>query len=427
MKRFLKRSIVSFVTALLLLSTASNVAATEQTVMDYVALGDSIAKGVTANGDLGLGYADFIEAELEARGMTVNLNKSFAVPGYTSAQVLADLNKPEIKEALTKAELVTLSVGANDMLQIAEIDLANGEISFDLKEAQATLTKMAENVALIVGTIKTINPEAEVYITDYIFPFPHLEGETYDLTAGMMEQMNGAILAAGASAGAKPVSVTSLIGFETKDYMPNPQNVHPNEEGYKEMAEAFFAVFDAPAFVDVKGHWAEEAIMALAKLNVVAGVTDTKFMPDRIITRAEAAALLFRMIPMTMNIPENPGFKDVSEDHPHYMAIAKLVEAGVFSKAETFNPEAPLTRAQLAKIVTIAFQVKAGDRAASFTDVREGYWAKPYIEILASNGYLSGYTNGRFGIGDSTTRAQFTAVVYRIYRDIEAYRFLDGK
>ncbi|HWO78181.1 MAG TPA: S-layer homology domain-containing protein [Bacillus sp. (in: firmicutes)] len=420
MKRILKRSLVSFVTAFLLLSTALSTSATEETSIDYVAIGDSIAAGVNSEGKFESGYADFIKAELEARGSKVNLNKSLAVPGYTSAQVLADLSKPEVKEALAQAELVTLSAGANDMLKIAEIDLAAGEISFDLKEAQDTLTKMAENIAVIVGTIKTINPEAEVYITDYIFPFPHLEGETYELVAGMMEQMNGAILAAGASAGAKPVSVTSLVGYETKDYMPNPQNVHPNEDGYKKMAEAFFIAYDAPFFVDVEGHWAEEEIVALAKLHLVDGVTDTEFKPDQAITRAEAAEYLYRMIPMTMNIPANPGFSDVGEDHPHYMAIAKLVEAGVFSKAEKFNPDAPLTRAQLAKILTIAFQVKAGENWAVFTDVREGYWAKPYIDVLSSNGYVSGYANGRFGIADSTTRAQFAAIVYRIYLDMEA-------
>ena len=63
MMRFLKRGMVTLVTALLLLSTALYAAA-EETAIDYVVLGDSIAAGVNSEGQLGQGYADFIEAEL---------------------------------------------------------------------------------------------------------------------------------------------------------------------------------------------------------------------------------------------------------------------------------------------------------------------------------------------------------------------------
>ncbi|GAA0315766.1 hypothetical protein GCM10008967_02890 [Bacillus carboniphilus] len=422
--KFFKKSLYSFIAILLFLSTAVTAAATEETTkaeaITYVALGDSIAAGVTPYNELGLGYADFVKQELESRGKVVEFHKEFAVPGYNTTQVLADLSKPELQAALAEAELVTISAGANDLLKIAKIDAEAGTVSFDLEEATAALTTTGENIAKIVGTIKTINPAAEVYVSDYVFPFPYLEGQALETVALMFEQMNSTIHMAGELAGGKTFSVTSLIGFDSAAYMPNPQNVHPNEDGYKKMTEAFFTAYDGKVvYEDISGHWAEEAIQHLVDLELMTGATDTEFLPNQVITRAEAASYLYGMIPMTKNIPADPGFKDVPQDHPNYMAIAKLVEAGVFSKAANFNPDAPLTRAQLAIVIAKAFQVQPGEKLVSFTDVKAGYWAELYIQSLASNGYVSGYTNGSFGVNDGTTRAQFAAVVYRVFLDVK--------
>ena len=43
----------------------------------------------------------------------------------------------------------------------------------------------------------------------------------------------------------------------------------------------------AAGFTDIGGHWAESAVNTLAGLGVVNGVTDTLFMPDGTVTRAQ--------------------------------------------------------------------------------------------------------------------------------------------
>ena len=49
-------------------------------------------------------------------------------------------------------------------------------------------------------------------------------------------------------------------------------------------------------FEDTKGHWAEEAIDEMHKIGVVNGISETEFLPDTDVTRAEFAAMIARLL-----------------------------------------------------------------------------------------------------------------------------------
>lgn len=51
---------------------------------------------------------------------------------------------------------------------------------------------------------------------------------------------------------------------------------------------------DASKFSDINGHWAQESIESLEKLNLINGIEYNKFGPDLTCTRAEAAAIIKR-------------------------------------------------------------------------------------------------------------------------------------
>ena len=51
----------------------------------------------------------------------------------------------------------------------------------------------------------------------------------------------------------------------------------------------------------------------------------------------------------------------------------------------------------------------------SFTDVGQNHWAYEAIETMKQEGILNGYSDGRFGLNDSTSRAQLAVIIYRLY------------
>ncbi len=115
MQRVVKQSrALLYMLVCLLVFAPTSVLATEGETkqIDYVALGDSLAAGILSDNTLGFGYVSNIASNLESRGYEVNLlNKG--VPGATSEDVLSEL--PEIAK-LADADIITISVGANDVL-----------------------------------------------------------------------------------------------------------------------------------------------------------------------------------------------------------------------------------------------------------------------------------------------------------------------
>lgn len=200
-----------------------------------------------------------------------------------------------------------------------------------------------------------------------------------------------------------------------QSYVPNPEDIHPNAEGYKLMSEALLeSMAESREAADLPdGHWAEKELNILLKAKLLQLDEKGNIYPERAINRAEVALILYNNIPITASIPVNPGFKDVPESHPAYMAIAKLTEAGVFAKSDYFNPDRPLTRVQMAKVLTVAFGIKGDGNMPGYRDITAAYWGTPFIDAVTDYKLMIGYKNGRFGLHNPTTRAQFAVVMVR--------------
>ncbi|MFM5896038.1 MAG: DUF1565 domain-containing protein, partial [Dolichospermum sp.] len=52
----------------------------------------------------------------------------------------------------------------------------------------------------------------------------------------------------------------------------------------------------------------------------------------------------------------------------------------------------------------------------AFKDVQTGYWAKAYIEALASQGIIAGFPDGNFKPNEPVTRAQFAAIINKAFK-----------
>ncbi|MBD2775354.1 DUF1565 domain-containing protein [Iningainema tapete] len=72
----------------------------------------------------------------------------------------------------------------------------------------------------------------------------------------------------------------------------------------------------------------------------------------------------------------------------------------------TFAPEAPITRASFAAIITKAFGLPARENLRTFTDVKLDFWAASAISSAANAGYMEGFTDGTFRPMQNLTKIQ---------------------
>lgn len=115
-------------------------------------------------------------------------------------------------------------------------------------------------------------------------------------------------------------------------------------------------------------------------------------------SRGEVAIQLADALGLDTTGTDTP-FPDVKSTAKYAGAAKALSEMGVFEGDENgkFNPGSPLTRAEMAKVLTTAFNLQQQAAVAPFNDVPSSHWAHNDISILASNGITSGIGDGLFG------------------------------
>jgi len=412
-----KWSSLAFMFVLLVAFLVPTASANSEAVR-YLALGDSLAAGMTPTKQIDKGYADYAADYLLGKNMLDSFSKNYSYPGDTTDDLLSKLTtNVQLQEAVKKSNTITISAGANDLLKDAKFDSEKQMLIIDETKVPATLQKIALNYTMILKTIKDLNPNAKVFVMGYYFPYPYVADVQKPKLIELTHTLNKTIQLASVSQGATFVSIYEKFGDDPKVYLPNPINIHPNAEGYMLMSEAFIASLANPTVVanDIpSGHWAEKELNLLLNSKIYNLDDKGNVYPEKPISRAEVANILFGLIPLTKSIPANPGYDDVPETHPSYIAIAKLTEVGVFSKAKQFNPDSPLTRVQLAKVASIAFQLKGDGSVPAFKDITKSYWATPYINAVTTNKIMVGYKNSKFGLHEPTTKAQFAVILVRI-------------
>lgn len=167
-------------------------------------------------------------------------------------------------------------------------------------------------------------------------------------------------------------------------------------------------------FTDVtKNHWAHTPIVEMYEEDIIKGYSDDTFRPSTSIRREHVAVLIDRALTLEP-VREKKEFNDVSEDNPYYDAIQNLQMAGIMDgdKDGNFNPKAHLTRAQMAKVLDLAFDldVKA---EYDFPDVPPSHWSNEHVRAMYSNGITVG-SDGHFKPNDPVTRAQYAVFMERL-------------
>jgi len=170
----------------------------------------------------------------------------------------------------------------------------------------------------------------------------------------------------------------------------------------------------AASFSDVPtSHWAYDSVHKLSNAKIINGYSNGRFNPENRITRAQAAKIIAGGLKIPLDSTYKTKYQDVSSSHWAYKEIRALTEKGIFSDAAKFNPDASLTRAQMAKVLVNSYQIKMDDNhQVSFKDVQKTHWHQ-YITTLAEVRISEGVTWNTFNPDGVVTRAQMSVFVDR--------------
>ncbi|WP_442602875.1 S8 family peptidase [Paenibacillus sp. KN14-4R] len=182
-------------------------------------------------------------------------------------------------------------------------------------------------------------------------------------------------------------------------------------------------------FDDMAGHWAQDAVQSLWKQNLVSGISTGAFAPDISLTRAQFAAMLTRALHLPHIVPTTP-FADVSEDAWYYREVHAASGAGLVYgyDTHTFNPDAQMTREQMAAMLVRAWEYKFGcgvtlvnkrdeaDKAkaehALLDEAAISSWAKDAVHRAIELGLMVGESKITFNPQGTTTRAESAQGIY---------------
>ncbi len=275
-------------------------------------------------------------------------------------------------------------------------------------------------------------------------PKDMLFGETYAVTKADDWTFSGTLEVESLN-GIDTILLLSNLGKETYDYngltINNVLRINSGYNGINELtyeisekitsaSKAWFAVMAIdssenkmfaitnPIWVnaqgyqkDIAGHWAQGNIEKLIGIGAIQGYQDGTFKPNNNITRAEFASILVK----AFNLSKEQGtvFNDTA-NHWAKDSIATAAAHGILTgySAEKFGPNDPITREQMAVMITKAAKLAGETADMSFTDYKAvSPWAVEAVQAAVKANIIKGYADNTFKPQNKATRAEAVTVI----------------
>ncbi|QUG40568.1 S-layer homology domain-containing protein [Psychrobacillus sp. INOP01] len=411
MKKALKKFRLLFVLALVLqlvaIPSLSFAAETDTetptwvTPVNYLALGDSLATGVTPDSKLGSGYTDFIAEALKSKDVLNSFNKGFTLPGYTTSDILKDLQanvtKPvfgignegdtaELHKSIAAADIITISAGANDILPYFKVDATTGVPTVDLAKIMASIQQVGVNYSQMLKAIYKLNPDVQVYVMGYYNPFPQMDEKYQTQIAQLMNGLNGAIQTGMTGTTAAFIPTAEKIAENYAANLPNPKNIHLSEAGYKVVSDLFNQKL-------VESYpWVSKDTLSIVVSNKTNATLSWKPATDNTGVAGYAIYNGKELVGQVTGNILTYEIGNLEENKAYTFTVVALDASG---NASTVNPTAAIT---------------TGVTPVIFPDIQQ-HWAKDYITQAVAAGVVKGYPDGTFKPEHKITRAQAASII----------------
>lgn len=230
--------------------TKPSASAPKKTVT-YVAIGDSLTKGVGDSTNQG-GFVPLLAQSLTNETGLEFKAINYGVAGNTSSQILTRMQeKKEIRKDLKQAQLLTITVGGNDLRKAILEDTSN----LDLDRFDKPSKTYVKNLKQIIELARKDNPDLPIYVVGIYNPlylnFPDLTElqtlvdqwnqrteDTLSAYQGVYFVPINDLLYKGIDG--KSGVTESELGKETvtNDALYDEDSFHPNNTGYEIIKEA---------------------------------------------------------------------------------------------------------------------------------------------------------------------------------------------
>ncbi|GEE06985.1 UNVERIFIED_CONTAM: SGNH/GDSL hydrolase family protein [Streptococcus canis] len=139
----------------------------EQVAINYVAIGDSLTEGVGDLTNQG-GFVPLLSSDMGEYFRAKVSHQNYGVSGNTSQQILDRMTKEkEIKTALKEADVMTLTVGGNDVMAVIRKHLADLQVSSFKKPAR----QYQERLRKILDLARKDNKDLPIFVIGIYNPF----------------------------------------------------------------------------------------------------------------------------------------------------------------------------------------------------------------------------------------------------------------
>lgn len=195
-----------------------------------VAIGDSLTEGVgdeTKNG----GYVGILNHTFEDHNLNVTV-ENFGKKGNRSDQLLKRLEKEDVASAIKEADVVLITIGANDIMKVLKSNFMN----VTMEPFQEERVKYIERLTAIFNKINEINPDTQIYLIGFYNPFERHFGEIKELGMIIDNWNDAGKSLAEEYENVKYIPTKDIFSQSTDDLLSEDE-FHPNTEGYKRMAQ----------------------------------------------------------------------------------------------------------------------------------------------------------------------------------------------
>ncbi|OWR31551.1 lysophospholipase [Saccharibacillus sp. O23] len=198
-----------------------------------VAIGDSLAKGT---GDTtGQGFARRAAAGLEEAGRKpVHFLNNLGINGMTTQELLDELKQPGVQYVLKEANVILLSIGANDLFQ-GGAALQTGADAPNTAALEQALPGTEERLGRALDELRKINPTAEIVYIGLYNPFGDIESLREEGDRGIVEWNAKAASLIVERDGMTLTPTFDLFQRDPGAYL-SFDHFHPNSAGYERIA-----------------------------------------------------------------------------------------------------------------------------------------------------------------------------------------------
>lgn len=205
--------------------------------------GRTIMKNYGIAGLKGAGLEHFVEATKSGQSITAEVIQP-ALPDPRAEQIAA--SSGELKKDLESADLITITIGGNDMSEIMKNagTLSSVELASSIEKLFAAYTM---NMTLVLDDLHVLNPDALIVVADQYQPVPEIaDGVVYpklmeatSAFSGLVDKLATTYQGKGTNVKVAHVAKEFVGGESTMTHIIVKRDIHPNQLGYSSIAEVF--------------------------------------------------------------------------------------------------------------------------------------------------------------------------------------------